>query len=243
MRIPRIYHPGPLAVGVTVELDEAARNHVVRVLRLRAGAEVRLFNGEGGEYAGTLSHASKAGAAVEVSAFDAREVESSLPITLVQGISRGERMDFTIQKAVELGVARIVPVEMSRTVVALKGEKRARRRERWQNVAIAAAEQCGRTRVPEVADPRAFGDWLRQSLDGALGLYLDHRAESGVGALTAPASVTLLVGPEGGFAPEEREMAAASGYRGIRLGPRILRTETAGLAVLSVLQAQFGDLG
>lgn len=242
MRIPRVYHPGPLHAGATVSLGSTASGHLVRVLRLRPGAPLVVFNGDGGEFPADLVRISKTAAEIRLGERVARDTESPFAITLVQGISRGERMEYTIQKAVEIGVTRIVPVEMARTVVSLRGEKRQRRCERWQSVAISACEQSGRNRVPEVAPPQLFDAWLAHPLAGS-GLMLDHRADEGIASLQLDAPVTLLVGPEGGLTEEERARAKKSGYRAVRLGPRVLRTETAGIAALAVLQAKFGDLG
>lgn len=243
MRITRIYRPGPLASGQIVELDGQAAVHLTRVLRLRAGDALSLFNGEGGEFAARLLEAGRRTARIEVGAFSPREVESDLELVLAQGVSRGERMDYTVQKAVELGVSHIVPLETARTTVNLDGERRDKRRSHWQGVVQAACEQCGRNRLPALQPVQGFDDWLAtQAGTPGLKLVLHHRSEQSLADLPPPAGpVTLLVGPEGGLSEAEIEAALAQGFRPLRLGPRVLRTETAALAALSVLQCLWGD--
>ncbi|MGE0080481.1 MAG: 16S rRNA (uracil(1498)-N(3))-methyltransferase [Thiohalomonadaceae bacterium] len=242
MRTPRIYCPQPLRAGERATLVDEAANHVARVLRLREGAPLVLFDGTGGEFEASVAAVARREVVVAVHGHRARECESPLAITLVQAVSRGERMDYTIQKAVELGVTRIVPVLSTRSVVSLDEERRGRRMEHWRKIIIGACEQCGRNRLPELLDVRPLDAWLRHAPDG-LGLVLDHRAEHTLGELAASQAVTLLIGPEGGLAAEEVAAARAAGYRGLRLGPRVLRTETAAVTALSVLQARWGDLG
>ncbi|SCZ61817.1 16S rRNA (uracil(1498)-N(3))-methyltransferase [Thiohalomonas denitrificans] len=242
MRIPRIYQPVSLVTGQRLELDGNGVNHAVRVLRLKSGAPVILFNGEGGAFDAVLVEAERRRAVVELRTFRDEETESPLAITLVQGISRGDRMDYTIQKAVELGVARIVPVVTARTVVDLKGERREKRRERWQARAIAACEQCGRNRVPEVAPILALDEWLARPTTAVDCWMLDHRSEAGLAVDLAGAAATLLIGPEGGLTANERSLALSRGYRGLRLGPRVLRTETASVVALTIMQHRWGDL-
>lgn len=241
MRIPRVFHASALATGTRIGLEAAAANHIARVLRLRCGAPIVLFDGSGGEYLATIVSADKRTVDVQVENFVPRDVESPLDITLVQGISRGERMDYTIQKAVELGVNRIVPVVTERSVVKLSGERAAKKIGHWQGVAISACEQSGRNRVPEIEEIRSLSEWLGASFNGTA-LFLDPRAEGGLGGLGPKTRVALLVGPEGGLSDAEERNAYSSGYVGLRLGPRVLRTETAGLAAVAVLQALWGDL-
>jgi 16S rRNA (uracil1498-N3)-methyltransferase len=226
-----------------VTLPGQAGEHLTRVLRLQEGAALTLFDGTGGEYAAKLG--AKHGKAVmaQVLAHDPVDRESPLSITLLQGVARGERMDLIVQKATELGVTRIVPVLAERSVVRVDAKQRARKQEHWQAVAISACEQCGRNRIPLVDEPVLLGDALaRVSKDAARVLL----AADGAQALTAAAggsrtSIALLIGPEGGLADAERQFALANGFMGCQLGPRILRTETAGLAALAVLQAIAGD--
>lgn len=245
MRIPRIFHEGKLAEDVEVTLDERASAHVQRVLRLRPGAALRLFDGRGGEYEATIEGARRGGARVRVGRFHARDVESPLEITLAQGISRGERMDYTLQKAVELGVGRIVPLVTTRCQVVLEGERRARREGHWRGVVTHACEQSGRTRLPQVETIRTFADWLEGPVPpGTLRLVLDPGAQGGLTTVRErPAAIELLVGPEGGLTEDERDAARAAGCQPLRLGPRILRTETAGIAALAAAQTLWGDLG
>lgn len=243
MSTHRFHCPLPLAPDRVVHLPDTVARHAVRVLRLRDGQAVTLFNGDGHEYPGILSLAGRA--SVHLLARRTPRRESPLELHLVQGISSGERMDLTVQKAVELGVSSIQPLMMRRTIVRLQGEKLARRRAHWQAVVVSACEQCGRNRVPQVADIRDFADWRRQwqqESGSGLGLLLDPAADRSLGGLPRPQqAVTLLAGPEGGFDEAERTQAMAAGFIGVCLGPRILRTETAALAALAALQTLWGD--
>ncbi|MGM0594362.1 MAG: 16S rRNA (uracil(1498)-N(3))-methyltransferase [Pseudomonadota bacterium] len=241
MRTPRIFHPQPLASNTTVELNDNAARHVARVLRLGEGAALTLFDGCGGEYPAILASLAKRRVVVELGQWREHEVESPLRLTLAQGVSKGDRMDFTIQKAVELGVSRIVPLSTERSVVNLKGERLEKKLAHWRGVIVSACEQCGRNSLPELLPLQRFGDWLGESEDDVR-LLLDHRAEQSVSSVTMTGAATLLIGPEGGISAQERERAYAAGYQGLRLGPRVLRTETAALTALSVLQSRFGDL-
>ena len=245
MRIPRVYHDGPLAEDADVTLDEGASTHVQRVLRLRPGAALRLFNGRGGEFEAVIEGAGRARARVRVGRHHPRDVESPLAITLAQGISRGERMDLTLQKSVELGVARIAPLVTSHCQVRLEGERLERRHRHWQGVITSACEQCGRTRLPELLPAADLSEWLTAPAEaGTLRIVLDHRAQQGLSGLTLrPRAATLLIGPEGGLEEAEVEAARQAGYLALSLGPRILRTETAGLAALAAIQTLWGDLG
>lgn len=241
MRIPRIYHPAPLGHDASVLLDDKAANHVARVLRLPVGAPLILFNGEGGEFEAVIDSVDKRHVSVRVGAFHATGREPPLELWLAQGVSRGEKMDYTVQKAVELGVSRIIPLFTERCGVQLSGERLDKRVQHWQAVASGACEQCGRNRVPEIAAPRPLRDWLAETATG-LALVLDPQADTTLNALAAPAGpVTLLVGPEGGLSDEEISLAKHAGYTGLRLGPRILRTETAALAALAALLTRWGD--
>lgn len=245
MRLTRIYHPHRLTEESYTGLEESASTHVLRVLRLRAGAELRLFDGSGDEYEAILIGSAGGRAQVRIGRRHARDVESPLAITLAQGISRGERMDLTLQKSVELGVQRIVPVVSAHTQVRLSGERLERRHHHWQGVIASACEQCGRTRLPELLPVVTLDQWLDGPGPEGLRLVLDHRADRHLRSLPHPdTAVTLLIGPEGGL--EEGEISAAerrAGYIPLGLGPRILRTETAGLAALAALQTLWGDMG
>jgi 16S rRNA (uracil1498-N3)-methyltransferase len=241
MRIPRIHHPAALTSGARVELSDTAANHVARVLRLPVGAPLILFNGSGGEFAATLAVIDKRRVLVDVGSFQDEEREPPLPIWLAQGVSRGERMDYTLQKAVELGVNRIIPLFTEHCGVQLQGERLEKRIKHWQGVVISACEQCGRNRIPPVETPATLTQWLAMPGEG-LRLVLAPDAESSLAQLHAPSGpVTLLIGPEGGLSDQEIALAKQAGYVGLRLGPRILRTETAALAALAALLGTWGD--
>ena len=238
---PRLHHPGPLAEGERISLPATSVAHL-RALRLRDGAPVVLFDGDGGEYAGRLAQRGRREAVVALERFSGREAESPLAVTLVQGLAKGDRMDLVVQKATELGVARIVPVFTAHGAFRLNAERAESRRSHWQRVAISACEQCGRNRIPAVDMPELLMDRWERLPEGP-GVVLQPGAAGSAKELALKAGpVTLLVGPEGGFSGEEIAEARRRGYRGIGLGPRVLRTETAALAALAVLQAMFGDM-
>lgn len=241
MRIPRIFHPEPLLENSRITLAQGAARHVATVLRLGPGAPITLFDGRGGTYPANLLQVGKREVTAEVGQHRGDESESPLEITLAQGISKGERMDFTIQKAVELGVKKIVPLSTERSVVNLKGERKEKKQAHWQGVIISACEQCGRNTLPELLPMQSLSAWLNHTPAGE-GLLLDHRGEKTITSLAGPTKLTLLIGPEGGLSEQERESAYKAGYQGIRLGPRILRTETAALAAMAALQSHWGDL-
>jgi len=241
MRVPRIFQHQQLRAGSRLALDENAARHVARVLRLGIGAELRLFNGRGGEYPAIIDEIGKREVLVTLGEHRLIEVESPLSVTLAQGVSKGERMDFTIQKAVELGVQRIVPLDTQRSVVNLKGERRERKLDHWRGVVISACEQCGRNTLPELMPMQSLDSWLATPLQGT-GLLLDPHVKNSIHTLSKTDTLTLLIGPEGGLSEHERESAYAAGYTGLRLGPRILRTETAALTALAALQSHWGDL-
>lgn len=228
------------APGAELALPAAALAHV-QARRLKPGAGLALFDGRGGEYAATLLSLGRREARVRIDAHHPRETESPLALTLLQGISKGEHMDLAVQKATELGVSRIVPVLCAHSVVRLDPQRARRRQQHWQAVAASACEQCGRNRIPTIAEPAPLATALAETGSG-LGLVLDPEATTGVAALPARAAFALLVGPEGGLAPAEIEQAAAAGFARLRLGPRVLRTETAAAAALTALQVRFGDL-
>jgi 16S rRNA (uracil1498-N3)-methyltransferase len=247
MRIPRIYQAVPLTVGQEIQLESQAAVHVTRVLRLRAGDAIVLFNGQGGEFHGVVDRLDKRVTTVQLQSFADTDTESPLRITLAQGVSRGERMDYTVQKAVELGVHRIAPVETERTVVNLNPERKARRRHHWQSVVQSACEQCGRNVVPQVMDVLKLADWLHSlsAQEQENRFVLNHRVERGVSSiqLDSQQPITVLIGPEGGLAEQEIAQVEQAGFVSVRLGPRVLRTETAALAFISALQAKWGDFG
>ena len=241
----RFYFQGRLGNGSEVRLHPDAAHHAVRVLRLAVGEPVVLFDGRGGEFEARITRIDRGQVSVKTGAHRDIERECRLHIVLVQGLSGGDRMDITLQKAVELGVAAIQPVATERSVVKLKDERAQRRAEHWQNLAISACEQCGRNRVPQVAPLMSLPDWLAQldmpvAKDDAR-LLLSPAATEPLKALSPVQHLTLLIGPEGGLSPAETQMAQSRGFRPVRLGPRILRTETAALAALSAIQALWGD--
>ncbi|MCY4221516.1 MAG: 16S rRNA (uracil(1498)-N(3))-methyltransferase [Thiotrichales bacterium] len=251
---PRLYVDPPLAAGGQVTLPETAARHVVRVLRLRAGDALTVFDGRGGEYRATLARVSRAAVVVDVGAHEPADRESPLIVELGQGICKGDRMDLVVQKATELGVGIIRPIVCERTVVKLDLKLDPGRAERrlahWRAIAVHAAQQSGRTRVPEVAgiehlDPW-LDPWLAYSDTGPGPMFvLSPHADQSLPDCAPPAPgkpVRLLVGPEGGLSPREVERARAAGFTGLRLGPRVLRTETAALVALAALQAHWGDL-
>ena len=243
MRLTRIYVPGALMPDSDIELPAQAGEHLTRVLRLEAGAPLIVFNGQGGEYPAILGVRSAKRVLARLGRHDAIERESPLTITLLQGVARGERMDLIVQKATELGVTRIVPVLADRSIVKVDAKQRERKLEHWQSIAISACEQCGRNRVPEVNAPVALGDAIAALPEGSLRCLL--AADGGESLAAAARGVTnfvLLIGPEGGLADNERQFARANGFAAYRMGPRILRTETAGLAALATLQSIAGDV-
>jgi 16S rRNA (uracil1498-N3)-methyltransferase len=244
MRLIRIHVESPLAAGACVLLSGQAAEHVTRVLRLGAGDPVTLFNGDGQDYPSIIKELIKGSVSLAVGPAGAARPESPLAITLVQGIARGERMDLVVQKATELGVAAIVPVVTARSVVRLDADTRAKKLAHWRGVAIAACEQSGRAVVPSIAEPGGLDAWLaRPPPPGTVRLLLSPQAETALAAAAAGAArIELLVGPEGGLEDAERDLALAVGYRASRLGPRVLRSETAAVAALAVLQATEGDL-
>ena len=242
MRVTRVFVEQKLVSGKGVGLPEQAGLHLTRVLRLDPGAPLTLFDGTGGEYTGTLERDGKSWWA-RVGAHDPVERESPLAVTLLQGIARGERMDLIVQKATELGVARIVPVIAERSVVKVDAKQRTRKLEHWRGIAVAACEQCGRNRVPEIAEPHGLGDAIDALTAGLRCLLAADGTESlaSAAARATTREIALLVGPEGGVAPNEQSFALANGFTACRMGPRIMRTETAGLAALATLQVVAGD--
>ncbi|TVS11540.1 MAG: 16S rRNA (uracil(1498)-N(3))-methyltransferase [Wenzhouxiangella sp.] len=242
MRVVRVHIDRDLAGQASIDLTGAPAHYLLRVLRLRAGASVALFDGSGLEYPGEIvATEARAGCRVRLDAPRAPAVESAFQVTLIQAVGRGDRMDWCVQKTTELGVARIQPVFTERTEVRLDERRALKRRDHWHQVAVSAAEQSGRVRVPQIDQPVALEDLPTPSLPG---FYLDPGATLTPGELTMPAPprCTVIIGPEGGLTEAESARLVRSGCQGLRLGPRILRTETAGPAVLAILQSRFGDL-
>ena len=254
MTFPRFYCPGEIAAGRIIKLPANAAHHAARVLRLEQGDQITLFNGSGGEFLAIIARIDKSGAMVAVEKQLDIERESPLNITLVQAVCASEKMDWIMQKAVELGVSRIQPITTSRSVVRLSGERADKRMRHWQQIVTSACEQCGRNHLPQVLPLLSLPEWLggqmtgrKNSRDGApdnLCFMLSPTAEKGLRdfpEVAMVAALTLLVGPEGGFAPEEEAAARATGFVPLRLGGRIRRTETAALAAVAALQALWGD--
>jgi len=243
VRLTRVYVDAPLAAGTRVTLEGGAARHVTRVLRLRVGEALTLFNGSGGEYAARIEQSQGGRVAVTIGEPRAIERESPLALTLAQGVSRGERMDLVVQKATELGVSGVVPVLSERSVVRLTAQQSERRLNHWRAIAVAACEQSGRNRLPAIASPVPLKDFLRTNTDGSMRLLLSPAATATLADLPRLVSaVTVLIGPEGGLAEAEQEASVAAGFKPVRLGPRVLRTETAAITALALLQRQFGDL-
>lgn len=243
MRTIRSYIDAPLGIGRQVDLGEQVSAHLVRVLRRQVGDIVVLFNGDGHDYRARLVSVARKAAVAEIVDCAAVERESPLAITLVQALARGEKMDWVLQKATELGVAAIAPVTSERTEVRLGAERAERRMAHWQGVITAACEQSGRARIPALAEPCELALHAAQAGgDGVLRLALDPEGELGLAGLPACDAIELVVGPEGGLSDRDLAMLRAAGYKGLRLGPRILRTETAGPAAIAALQALRGDL-
>ena len=244
MRIPRIHVVEVLSSGRQVLLPEQAGEHIARVLRLERGHPLILFNGDGHEYDATLASLAKRAVSAEVTGIRMVDRESPLPLTLVQGIARGEKMDWILQKSTELGVARIVPVVTERTEVKLDEERVERRMLHWTQVIAGACEQCGRTRLPLLEAPQRLDKWLGTLADDAgLRLALVPGGDRTVRSLPPIAGGAILcVGPEGGLSDHDAAVLRQGAFLSLRLGPRILRTETAGLAAIAALQAVHGDL-
>lgn len=238
MRLSRFFIDAPLSLGQH-ELPEAQAHYIARVLRLGAGAAVQLFDGSGSEYRGTLLEAGKKRVTVELVGALPGLAESPLRIHLGQGLSRGERMDWAIQKATELGVSEITPLFSERCEVRLSEERGDKRLAHWRQVAISACEQCGRSVLPTIHPPQLLADWLAQTA-ADLRLVLHPVAEP-LTSHPRPASLAFLIGPEGGLTDAEVAQAQRAGYQAARLGPRVLRTETAPVVALSVAQQLWGD--
>ncbi|MGY5450499.1 16S rRNA (uracil(1498)-N(3))-methyltransferase [Agarivorans sp. MS3-6] len=242
MRIPRIFHSQPLSLNMATELDDEAASHVGRVLRMEAGQYLELFNSDGNNYAAVIETSSKKHVSVKITAVQANHSESPLNIHLGQVISRGDRMEFTIQKSVELGVNKITPLTSERCGVRLNQERFEKKRQQWQKIAIAACEQSGRSIVPEVAALQSLEQWASENTD-AMKLNLHPKAPYSIKTLPIPQhGVRLLIGPEGGLSEQEIDVCNQHQFQETILGPRVLRTETAALTAITALQCQFGDL-
>ena len=242
MQIPRFYVDAPLRAGGSCILPEDSAHHAIHVMRLREGDEAVLFNGRGGEYAARVASIQKLRIALDVLQHRPLERESPLQMTLLQGVSSSDRMDFTVRKAVELGVAAIHPLLAARSVARPKGERADNRRLHWQKVVVSACEQCGRNRIPEVQALLSVTDALRTLPSGGFKLLLSPRSELALSkAVEGKSSFVLAAGPEAGFDADEEAEFAQAGFTPVKLGPRVLRTETAALAALAALSALRGD--
>lgn len=241
--MPRFYYPSPLAIGASITLPEQVAHHV-RVLRLKADATITLFNGEGGEYTASLSAIEKKRVQAEVKAFSPHETELPYSVTLAQALPEGSKMDWIIEKAVELGAAAIQPLAAQRCVMRLSAERAAKKMEHWNGIIVAAAEQSGRNRLAHLAEPADFNGWVgQQNLHRRV--LLSPRAGQSLSDWARhhpPQAVSLVIGPEGGFSEQEESLALAHGALALSMGPRVLRTETAGLAALAALNAIWGGI-
>jgi 16S rRNA (uracil1498-N3)-methyltransferase len=243
MRLTRVYVDVPLSVGAAATLPDAAAGHLLRVLRLGVGDACVLFNGDGCDHDARIVSAGKRDATVEIVATRAIGNESPLRIGLLQALARGEKMDWIVQKATELGVAGIAPVLSERGEVKLDGERADKRVAHWRSVAISACEQSGRARIPDIDAPEPLSRALAQLSPESHRLVLDPDAGASAASLDlgAESTVVIAIGPEGGWSPGDLALLRGAGFTGLRLGPRVLRTETAGLAAIAALQARYGD--
>jgi len=242
MRATRIYSEQPLAAGTQLALAAGPAHHIAKVLRMQPGQALILFNGDGHEYAASITAIDKREVIVSLGEAIPTERESPLAVHLGIAISKGERMDWVVQKAVELGVAEITPLVSERVEVRLQGERAEKKRQHWAGVATAACEQCGRNRLPEINAIGSLRDWLK-NVQAERKFVLHHRSAQPLVAAQPPRSVALLIGPEGGLSATEISAAEQAGFASLQLGPRVLRTETAPLVALSLLQFVWGDLG
>ncbi|MBL4248215.1 16S rRNA (uracil(1498)-N(3))-methyltransferase [Vibrio fluvialis] len=243
MRVPRIYHPQPITHLGPLVLSEDAAGHIARVLRMQEGQEVLVFDGSGAEFPAIISEAGKKQVVVDLAERIETNLESPLHLHLGQVISRGDKMEFTIQKSVELGVNTITPLLSERCGVKLDTKRFEKKLQQWQKIAISACEQCGRNVVPEIRPIMTLEEWCAEQTD-ALKLNLHPRAKYSINTLPEPVTkVRLLIGPEGGLSAEEIDMTQQYHFEETLLGPRVLRTETAALTAITALQVRFGDLG
>jgi len=242
MRIPRLYVPEAGKPGDIISVTGQTAHHVTQVLRLRPGATVRLFNGTGQEWEAVLLEGRRTGLRLEIGNVVATVDEPSLSITLAQGIARNDRMDFILQKSVELGVSRIQPLWMQRCQARVSGERLEKRLKHWQGIIISACEQSGRSTLPELSNPADYPTWINEQGNSHIGLMLQPDSKQSLHNLAPPGGdIIILVGPEGGLNPEEQRLASLARFTGIRLGQRTLRTETAALSALAGIHALWGD--
>ncbi|OUS28019.1 16S rRNA (uracil(1498)-N(3))-methyltransferase ['Osedax' symbiont bacterium Rs2_46_30_T18] len=241
MRVPRFYQDCPMSVNQTLNLDEGTVQHVSRVLRMKSGEAISLFNGDGNEYQGELIEVAKRSVSVIISTCTRPLRSSRLKVFIGQSISRGERMDYAVQKSTELGMTSMTPLITERTEVKLKADRLSKRQQHWQQLAISACEQSLRTELPIIDAPCSLQQWL-ENCDADIKLVLHHHSEKSLDEYSPPSSVALLVGPEGGLSEAEVETAIAAGFHPVAFGPRVMRTETAPIAAQAILQYLWGDL-
>lgn len=241
MRIPRVYIDQDLRVSENFLLDENASHYLAKVLRMQTDRELIVFNGQGGEYSAVIREVGKRQVSIQINQFTEENRQSPLDLHLAIGISRGERMDWVLQKATELGVTHIIPLLTERTEVKIQGEKQDKKMQHWQQIIISACEQCQRNLLPVLHNPQLIDDWLKQ-VDTEYRFVLHHRNQQGLGSMAKPRSLTLLIGPEGGLTEAEIILAEHEKFQSLRLGPRVLRTETAPVAAISLVQYLWGDL-
>ncbi|SIS43153.1 16S rRNA (uracil(1498)-N(3))-methyltransferase [Neptunomonas antarctica] len=242
MRIPRFYEPSDLSPGQTFSLSESVTQHISRVLRMKPAEQITLFNGQGSEFLCTLARVEKRHVEVTVIQEENLTRSSPLKVHIGQSISRGERMDYTIQKSTELGMSSMTPLFTERCEVRLNNDRQDKRTKHWQHIAISACEQSLRNELPVITPIQTLQEWL-DNVDADLKLVLHHHTEQPLGQLPRPESVALLIGPEGGLTETEVNAALAAGFKPVAFGPRVMRTETAPIAAQAVLQYLWGDLG
>ena len=240
MRIPRIFTEQALVEGAVVALEEGPSRHIGKVLRMQVGRALILFNGKGGEYQASISQVGKKVIEVEIREFSIASKQSPLNIELAIGLSKGDRFDLVLQKATELGVSKIVPLLSQRSEVKLNPERLAKKLASWRQIIVGACEQCQLNIVPTLCEPLKLDQWLRRC-DSDLKLVLHHRSDGSLADMPVPKSLSLLIGPEGGLNNEEIECAQSNDFKALTLGPRVLRTETAPLAAISLAQYLWGD--
>ncbi|MEH6576057.1 MAG: 16S rRNA (uracil(1498)-N(3))-methyltransferase [Amphritea sp.] len=241
MRTPRFYESQSLAADTPITLGESSTQHISRALRMHAGEQVILFNGDGHEYLATLTVVAKRSVEVEIVSVSQPARNSPLKIHIGQSLSRGERMDYAIQKATELGMESMTPLFSERCEVKLNAERQEKRQRHWQQIAVSACEQSLRCDVPEITAPQTLNDWI-STINADLKLVLHHHREQPLGDLPKPDSIALLVGPEGGLTEDEVDLARKQGFMPVAFGPRVFRTETAPVAAQAILQYLWGDL-
>lgn len=241
MRISRLFIDTTLSPNALISLDEKASHYLIKVLRLKPNAPLVVFNGDGNQYSATIEAIEKKAVTLRTKDCEAVNNESPLSIHLAIALSKGDRMDWIIQKATELGVTAITPLTSERSEVKLKGERLEKKLQHWQQIAISACEQCGRNRVPTINALSIADDWAK-TVKAERKLVLHHRTEQSIDATLTIASAALLIGPEGGLSKREIKAAEQCGFAALQLGPRVLRTETAPLAAITLLQHSWGDM-